>query len=155
MFAERHARAKRPHQGRVLVQKRLFGVTIAKMERVSIILPLVCAAGFLAAAPTMAAEIQKHPVGPLQEAIYGFAVAEYCGLLDPAVAEGFQLQQAWIMTRDGITPEREHADRHAAMKAADWQYDDHGLGGYRGWCRSDGLSAVYRFLLFREAILGK
>src|SRR5262249_14183474 len=115
----------------------------------------VVVAGLLAGAPAAGADIQKHPVGPLQEAIYGDAVAEYCGLLDRAGAAGFQLQQAWIMARDGVTPEHEHADRHAAFKVADWQYDDHGLGGYRGWCRSDGLSAVYRFLIFRETILGK
>jgi hypothetical protein len=112
------------------------------------------AVAFAAAAPA-AAEIQKHPVGALQEAVYGFAVAEYCGLLSPAVAEGFHLERQWILARDGITPERERADRIAAIMAADWQYGDHGLGGYRGWCRSDGLRAVHRFLTFREAILGK
>jgi hypothetical protein len=102
-----------------------------------------------------AAEIQKHPIGPLQEAVYGFAVAEYCGLLTPDVAEGFHLERDWIVARDGITPERERADRIAAVMAADWQYGDHGLGGYRGWCRSEGLAAAYRFLRFREAMLGK
>src|SRR5919206_1783768 len=103
------------------------------MRRASITSSIVVTAGLLVASPAMAADFQKHPIGPLQEAIYGYTVAEYCGMLDPAVAEGFELQQAWIMARDGITPEREYADRHAAMRAADWQYDDHGLGGYRGW----------------------
>ena len=116
---------------------------------------LVLAAALLAGPVAPAAEIQKHPIGPLQEAIYGFAVAEYCGLLNPAVAEGFHLERAWIMARDGITPERERADRFAAIKTADWQYGDHGLGGYRGWCRTEGMTAVHRFLGFREAILGK
>ena len=116
---------------------------------------LLGAAGPLAVAVVMAAEFQKRPIGPLQEAIYGFAVADYCGLLSPAVAEGFHLERAWIMARDGISAEEEHGHRIAAILAADWQYGDHGLGGYRGWCRSDGLTAVYRFLAFREAILGK
>jgi hypothetical protein len=109
---------------------------------------------WLWAAPVLA-DIQKRPIGALQEAVYGFAVAEYCGLLDPAVAEGFHLERAWIVARDGISPEREYADRIAAIMAADWQYGDHGLGGYRGWCRSEGMTAVNRFLTFREAILGK
>jgi hypothetical protein len=146
-----------PSETRVLVQKaavRCYNYQMSNRRGRKTLLAVI-GAGLLAGMPVAAADIQKHPVGPLQEAIYGFAVAEYCGMLDPAVAEGFHLQQAWIMARDGITPEREHADRHAAIKAADWQYDDHGLGGYRGWCRSDGLSAVYRFLIFREAILGK
>lgn len=103
----------------------------------------------------MAAEFQKRPIGPLQEAVYGFAVAEECGLLDSAVAEGFHLERRWIVARDGITPERERADRMAALTAVGWQYGNHGLGGYRGWCRSDGMAAVHRFLSFREAILGK
>lgn len=118
------------------------------------------AAAALAAAvalcvPAASADIQKRPIGPLQEAVYGFAVAEYCGLLNPAVAEGFHLERHWIVARDGISPEREYADRIAAIMAADWQYGDHGLGGYRGWCRSEGMTAVNRFLTFREAILGK
>lgn len=100
-------------------------------------------------------QVQKRPIGPLQEAIYGFAVAEYCGLITPAVAEGFYLQRDWIVARDRIAPERARADRVAANMAADWQYGDHGLGGYRGWCRTEGLTAAYRFLDFREAILGK
>ena len=105
-------------------------------------------------AGSQAAEIQKRPIGALQEAIYAFAVAESCGLLNRAVAEGFHLERDWIVARDGITPERERADRIAATMAADWQYGDHGLGGYRGWCRSEGLAAVDRFLSFRDAMLG-
>ena len=115
---------------------------------------LAIAAGLLAAS-SAAAEIQKRPIGALQEVVYGFAVAEYCGLLDPAVAEGFHLERQWIIARDGISPDREYADRIAAIMAADWQYGDHGLGGYRGWCRTEGMTAVNRFLTFREAILGK
>ena len=76
----------------------------------------------LAVAAPAAAEIQNRPIGALQEVVYGFAVAEYCGLLDPAVAEGFHLERQWIMARDGISPEREYADRIAAIMAADWQY---------------------------------
>lgn len=116
---------------------------------------MLLGAGLLAGDSTRAAEIQKHPIGPLQEAIYGFSVAEYCGLLNPSVAEGFHLERAWIMARDRITAEEEYTHRITAILAADWQYGDHGLGGYRGWCRSDGLTAVYRFLTFRESILGK
>ncbi len=116
---------------------------------------LLLGAGLPAGPSATAAEFQKRPIGPLQEAIYGFAVAEYCGLLDPAVAEGFHLERAWIMARDDISAESEYTHRTTAILAADWQYGDHGLGGYRGWCRSDGLTAVHRFLSFRDAILGK
>jgi hypothetical protein len=108
-----------------------------------------------AACAAEAAEFGPQPKGPLQEAIYGFAVAEYCGMLTGAVAEGFQLQRSWIMARDGISAEQEYADRIEAITAADWQYGDHSLGGHRGWCREDGLPAVERFLLFRETMLGK
>src|SRR5687768_4331349 len=65
------------------------------------------ASGALLAGSAATADIQKHPIGPLQEAVYDFAVAEYCGLLTPAVAEGFHLEREWIVARDGITPERE------------------------------------------------
>ena len=112
----------------------------------------VCA---VAASAATAAEFGPQPQGPLQEAIYGFAVAEYCGMLTDAVAEGFELQRSWIMARDGISADEEYADRIEAITAADWQYGDHGLGGYRGWCREDGLSAVKRFLLFRDTMLAK
>lgn len=130
---------------RVTIAGRLQGVLIGG----------ALSTGLLSWALAQAGEIQKRPIGPLQEAIYGFAVAEYCGFLSPAVAEGFHLERAWIMARDGISEEEEHDHRIAAILAADWQYGDHGLGGYRGWCRSDGLTAVHRFLSFRDAILGK
>ncbi len=117
------------------------------------LLAAVALAGAVSSGET--GEIQKRPIGPLQEAVYDFAVAEYCGLLSPAVAEGFHLERQWIVAREGITPEREKADRFVASMAADWQYGDHGLGGYRGWCRSEGMGAVQRFLSFREAMLGK
>jgi hypothetical protein len=119
------------------------------------ILSLIVVAAVAASDPGGTGEIQKRPSGPLQEAIYGFAVAEYCGLLNEPVVEGFYLLRAWIIARDQITPEQEHADHVAANIAADYQYGDHGLGGYRGWCRSDGLPAAYRFLIFRDAVLGK
>jgi hypothetical protein len=118
---------------------------------------MACAAAVVAVmllGPALA-EVQKRPIGPLQEAIYGFAVVEYCGLVTPEVAEGFYLQRDWIVARDRIGPDRERADRMAANMAADWQYGDHGLGGYRGWCRTEGLAAAFRFLDFREAMLGK
>ena len=108
-----------------------------------------------AAGAANGAEFGLRPQGPLQEAIYGFAVAEYCGMLTDAAAEGFQLQRSWIMARDGISPDEEYAERIKAIMAADWQYGDHGLGGHRRWCREDGLSAVKRFLSFRETMLGK
>jgi hypothetical protein len=116
---------------------------------------LTALAALLLTGAALAAEFQKRPIGSLQEAVYGFAVAEQCGLLNSAVAEGFHLEHRWIVARDGIAPERERADRKTALMAAAWQYGNHGLGGYRGWCRSDGMAAVHRFLSFREAILGK
>ena len=58
------------------------------MTRASMTLSLVWAASSLTASSAIAADFQKHPIGPLQEAIYGFAVAEYCGMLDPVIAEG-------------------------------------------------------------------
>ena len=112
-------------------------------------------ATLIAGTETAAGEIQKRPLGPLQEAIYGFVVAEYCGLLSDEVIEGFYLLRAWIVARDGITLEQAQDDHVTASIAADYQYGDHGLGGFRGWCRADGVPAAYRFLIFREAVLGK
>ena len=48
-----------------------------------------------------------------------------------------------------------HSYRDLIAEYIHRQYGDHGLGGYRGWCRTEGLAAAFRFLDFREAMLGK
>jgi hypothetical protein len=111
----------------------------------------------LLAAPAAAQidDLPRHPVGPLQEVIYGYAVAEYCGLATIPVAQGYELQRRWTIQRLGLTPEQVHVDNRDANLAADYQYGNHGLAGFRFWCRDEGLPAARRFLQFRATVLGK
>jgi hypothetical protein len=36
--------------------------------------------------------------------------------------------------------------RGKAWQAAHWEWQNRGLGGFRGWCRNEGRAAAERFL---------
>ena len=38
------------------------------------------------------------------------------------------------------------ADLDAATREAHWEWQNRGLGGFRGWCRKQGQAAAQRFL---------
>ncbi|MFO1059856.1 MAG: hypothetical protein U1E53_23175 [Dongiaceae bacterium] len=100
-------------------------------------------------------ELPRHPAGPLQEIAYGFAVAEYCGLATIPVAQGYDLLRRWTILQLGLTPAQVRGDDRDGGLAADYQYGNHGLAGFRFWCRDDGLPAARRFLQFRATVLGR
>lgn len=82
----------------------------------------------------------------LREAYYEIEVAGYCGLVSDTVAVGFRRQVNRILG-DRVV-ERETLDdiRGKAWQAAHWEWQNRGLGGFRGWCRKEGQTAAERFL---------
>jgi hypothetical protein len=110
------------------------------------------AALLLLAGSAAADELPRHPVGPLQEIEYGYAVAEYCGFATVPVVQGFELHRRWTIVQHGLTPEQVHTDHRDANLAADYQFLNHWPSGLRFWCRDEGLPAARRFLQFRETL---
>jgi hypothetical protein len=86
----------------------------------------------------------QHPA--LFQAYYDEGLLEYCGLLTRESADGFLLARKDLLVRDPLTEEQHRRVRIAARIAIDYQYQDHGLGGQRLWCKTDGLDAYNRFV---------
>jgi hypothetical protein len=89
----------------------------------------------------------------LKQVGYMYGVTEYCGLNTAEVHDGYRRQMR-ALTRSGGLPESTvRWLRIRGMVAADLEYGDRGLGGYRNWCRTEGLDAARHFLALRAAQL--
>lgn len=82
----------------------------------------------------------------LSAAYYAFEVAGYCGLVSDAVAAGFRRRVGRILADADIDRETLNTLRGKAWQAAHWEWQNRGLGGFRGWCRNEGRSAAQGFL---------
>ena len=78
--------------------------------------------------------------------VYDYAVTSYCGLLTPEVEFGFQRELAAVTQSHGLSPEEAKTLRIAGWVDADREWSNRGLGGFRAWCRDEGLAAAGRFL---------
>ena len=112
-----------------------------------------CALGFawlpavllsLAAAQAIAGENQRT----LRQVVYDYAVTSYCGLLTAEVEFGFRRELTSLTEQSGLTEADAKAQRIAGWVDADREWSNRGLGGFRAWCKEDGLPAAERFLAF-------
>ena len=87
-----------------------------------------------------------RPETDLERAFYDIGVIGYCGLFNDAVSEGFSREVRRIVERDAVDEQSLNAARSKAMTLVELEWSNRGLGGFRGWCRSEGVDAVKRFL---------
>ena len=75
------------------------------------------------------------------ESLYKMEVLSYCGLIDDKVSVGFAAERDRIIRRSSLTDEQIVEARTNGWKAgySDWQ--NRGLGGFRNWCRTEGIEA--------------
>jgi hypothetical protein len=81
----------------------------------------------------------------LMRTYYDYGVAEYCGLVDLPVHNGFALLRGDQLARFRVGRDDDRRTRIDAAKAVEYEYQDHGLSGNKTWCRTDGRVAVERF----------
>ncbi len=82
----------------------------------------------------------------VRDVVYDYAVTSYCGTLTPEVEAGFRAELAQLTDDSGLNPDQAKAQRIAGWVAADLEWSNRGLGGYRAWCQSEGVDAARRFL---------
>lgn len=106
----------------------------------------------LAVSALAALAMAALPPGPVQAAerrvrdvVYDYAVTSYCGTLTPEVEAGFKIELARLTEASGLSPEQAKAQRIEGWVAADMEWSNRGLGGYRAWCRGEGVDAARRF----------
>ena len=92
-----------------------------------------------------AAGQHDDPRAALARLYYKFEVAAYCGLVDNQVGEGYRRLTAAALARLDLDQPAVDRLRGKAWQAAHAEWQNRGLGGFRGWCRSEGETAASRF----------
>ena len=110
-------------------------------------------AGLLLTGVAAEAEEPVSRGAAFKQIAYLYGVVEYCGLNSAEVFDGYQREARFIRRRDGLTDPTARSLRLRGLTDADLEYGNRGLGGYRKWCRTEGLDAVQHFLAFREESL--
>ncbi|MDY0872893.1 hypothetical protein [Dongia rigui] len=111
-------------------------------------IPIALAAALLLPGDGAADELPASRYPDLMRTYYDYGVAEYCGLVDMPVHNGFALLRGDQLARLRVGREDDRRTRIEAAKAVEYEYQDHGLSGNKTWCRTDGLGAVDRFTTY-------
>lgn len=103
-----------------------------------------CLVAVLAVSGAAAAAGPK-PQTELEHIFYDMGIIGYCGLSSDAASRGFHQQLEALVDRENIDPIQVRDARNRALTMVEWEWDNRGLGGFRGWCRDEGKAAVERF----------
>jgi hypothetical protein len=115
--------------------------TIGAMARLKPVIA-ICAVVFSGVAHAWHGE---PPNDPLVRVHYDYEVVQYCSLANDKVITGFRRQLASIVAETGASRDAIEAARSIAWKAAHLEWQNRGLGGFRGWCKNEGRQAATRF----------
>jgi hypothetical protein len=112
---------------------------------------------YLLAAPAHAdSAVTADRLSQLHDAYYDERVLEYCGGYTAEVHDGFLRRVRYLLASADIDAATNRSLEVSGWTDADYQYDDHGLGGFRHWCATDGKRAAEDFLAFRaQELSGK
>ena len=83
--------------------------------------------------------------GAVEVAVYDFEVASLCGLVSEPVRRGFHRHLQQLVDAAGLDRAAFEQARMRGWTAADREWANRGLGGFRGWCRSEGAAAAAAF----------
>lgn len=86
-----------------------------------------------------------RPTDTLRRVDYLFGVSAECGLVDDAVLHGYLIVSSALIERGGFTDTSRRHTRIRAMIAVELEWSNRGLGGYRNWCRTEGVDAAAMF----------
>ncbi len=105
-----------------------------------------CAAGVIVAAPLLSAAmlIPDPPRSPRQ-VVYDYMVTSYCSIGGSEIQAGYEAELRLITARFYRNPRDASAAKLAGWSDADAEWANRGLGGFKGWCRTEGRAAAERF----------
>ena len=76
----------------------------------------------------------------LVELEYHREVLMYCGISDPDAVRGFLLRQKNLVSQFDLDAEDRQEAMSRARRMAHEEWQNRGLGGFRGWCRNEGVT---------------
>ena len=133
---------------------RLMAIWRKESRLLSVVIAGFVALSMVPAAARADGAMTAHRITQLYHAYYGFEVADYCGLITWEVRDGYKRRIHYLLLTADIDKETERWIRISGSVEADYQFDNHGLGGFRGWCARDGRQAMSEFLAFRAQQMG-
>jgi hypothetical protein len=126
---------------------------MAGLEQISARGPLIPACLFLIGAWPAMADGPQARGAELRQVAYLYGVVEYCSLDSFEVHDGYEREMSAIIARERLSDTEAREQRLHGLVDADLEYGDRGLGGFRKWCRTEGMDAARRFVDFRDAQL--
>ncbi len=78
--------------------------------------------------------------------VYRIEVINYCSLVTEQVAAGFQSQQKAVIDEYSFEKPLIESAHSEARKLAHAEWSNRGLGGFRGWCRTDAARYAKQFV---------
>lgn len=86
------------------------------------------------------------PSDPLVRIHYDMQVAGYCGQITTAVSVGFDSQLKTLVEQLDASKQSIQQARNKAIHAVHEEWSNRGLGGFRGWCKKEGVESAQRFV---------
>jgi hypothetical protein len=126
---------------------------MAGPKQISVRGPLIPACLLLVGAWPAMADDPPARGAELRQVAYLYGVVEYCGLERFEVHDGYQRELSAIIVRERLSDTEAREQRLHGLVDADLEYGNRGLGGFRKWCRTEGMDAARRFVDFRDAQL--
>jgi hypothetical protein len=77
-------------------------------------------------------------VSELSDLEYMREVLMYCGISDPEAVKGFLDRKGSIMAKHEINRDEELQAGSMARQRSYAEWQNRGLGGFKGWCRKEG-----------------
>ncbi|MCZ7598947.1 MAG: hypothetical protein M5U09_16245 [Gammaproteobacteria bacterium] len=88
------------------------------------------------------ASIADTHLDELVHTMYLAEVTNYCSLVDEAVIDGFRRETGRIIAGDDISEKEIESARSEAWQMGHAEWQNRGLGGFRNWCRTEGMEAA-------------
>lgn len=88
------------------------------------------------------ASIADTHLGELVHTMYLAEVTNYCSLVDEAVINGFRRETGRIIADEDISEKEIESVRSEAWQMGHAEWQNRGLGGFRNWCRTEGVEAA-------------
>ena len=99
-------------------------------------------AGWLFLMPIVCFSAELNKFDNLVQAVYDLEVTAYCGLTTDQVISGYQILHERLVQEGALDRDQVDSARSEGGKAAHAEWQNRGLGGFRGWCKNEGQAAA-------------
>ena len=100
--------------------------------------------------PILGLSDERHKFDRLEDAVYELEVCAYCGLVNDQVLLGYQNIRERLVTEHSLSRADIDMARGLGWQLAYAEWQNRGLGGFRGWCANEGIAAARSLASYAE-----